>query len=435
MADRVSTEKSVSCRRLPLLVLGYCALLVLLALILDRPGHIWSGLRTILTSQSVLITDYVALGGVGAALINSALVILSALLVLRLAGSPWNGGALSTLGLIAGFSLFGKNFFNIWPIILGSLLSARVRRVPFSTCAGAGLMATTLGPLVSFVCFSRNHPYHPMLGIFLGVLIGFVVPPLSQRTFRIQNGMNLYNIGFACGLTAMVLMPVLHAMGIDPNTVSIWSSDYTLPLGALAVGVSLFCLTAGLFCSGTPTREVLGRYRALLGETGRAPCDFLASYGGGAVLVNMGVNGLLCVGYLALIGGDVSGPTLGCILTVMGFSAGGKHARNILPIMAGVALGGLTMGWNVTDPASQMAALFGSTLAPIAGCFGPLAGVLAGFLHGSVVLRTGGFVGGVNLYNNGFSGGLVAVFLAPILASLPHLHKPEKDHLDQEEKG
>ena len=416
------------------LTLGYCALLAVLALILDRPAQIGTGLMTILTSQSVLITDYVALGGVGAALVNSALVVLSALLVLYRAGGDLNGGSLSTLGLIAGFSLFGKNFFNIWPIIFGSFLSAKVRKVPFSSCVNAGLMATTLGPLVSFVCFSRNHPYHPVLGLFLGALIGFVVPPLSQRTFQIQGGMNLYNIGFACGLTAMVLMPVLHAGGIDPSTVSIWSAAYTLPLSAFAVGLSLFCLTAGLFFAGRPPKEVWRSYLALLKETGRAPCDFLAAHGGGAVLVNMGVNGLLCVGYLLLIGGDVSGPTLGCILTVMGFSAAGKHARNILPIMAGVALGGLTMHWNVTDPAAQMAALFGATLAPIAGCFGWPAGILAGFLHGSVVLRTGGFVGGVNLYNNGFSGGLVALFLAPILASLPPFHKPERNDSDGEEK-
>ena len=92
------------------------------------------------------------------------------------------------------------------------------------------------------------------------------------------------------------------------------------------------------------------------------------------------------------------------------------------------------MHWNIADPPSQMAALFGATLAPIAGCFGAPAGVLAGFLHGSVVLRTGGFVGGVNLYNNGFSGGLVAVFLYPILSAfLPW--KKTQDHLGREGKA
>ena len=39
-------------------------------------------------------------------------------------------------------------------------------------------------------------------------------------------------------------------------------------------------------------------------------------------------------------GGDLNGPTLGGILTIMGFSAFGKHARNITPIMLGVVIGG-----------------------------------------------------------------------------------------------
>ncbi|MCI9264484.1 MAG: DUF1576 domain-containing protein [Oscillospiraceae bacterium] len=417
-------EKNSFQRRLYPLALGFCALLTLLALLLDSPARIWTGLGTILTSQSVLITDYIALAGPGAALLNSVLVVLSSLLVLRLSKAPLNGSTLSTLGLMAGFSLFGKNFFNIWPILLGSFLSAKARHVPFSSCANAGLMASTLGPLVSFVCFSQSHPYHPVLGLLLGVLIGFVVPPLSLGAFQMQRGMNLYNIGFTCGLTAMVLMPVLHASGIDPVPISIWSPEYTRPLGIFVSGLCLLCLAAGFFFSGKPSRQVWTAFRSLLKSSGQAPCDFLASYGGGAVLVNMGLNGLLCLGYLLLIGGDISGPTLGCILTVMGFSAAGKHPRNILPIMAGVALGGATMGWNVTDPASQMAALFGTTLAPIPGCFGVPAGILAGFLHGSVVLRTGGVVGGVNLYNNGFAGGLVALFLTPILSAFL---SPKKD--------
>lgn len=117
---------------------------------------------------------------------------------------------------------------------------------------------------------------------------------------------------------------------------------------------------------------------------------------------------------------------MGAILTIMGFSAAGKHARNLLPIMAGVLLGGLVMQWNPTDPGAQIAALFGTTLAPVAGVFGWPAGVLTGFLHGSVVLRTGGFVGGVNLYNNGFSGGLIATLLFPILSAFfPDKEKKE----------
>ena len=62
--------------------------------------------------------------------------------------------------------------------------------------------------------------------------------------------------------------------------------------------------------------------------------------------------------------------------------------------------------------------LFSTTLAPIAGEFGILCGVLAGFLHASVALNVGIVYGGMNLYNNGFAGGIVAMFLVPVIQSI-----------------
>lgn len=404
------------------MALGYCALLALLSL--DDLKNLLPGLKAILTSQSVLLSDYVHIGGPGAALFSSALTLLLAVAVLHFSGAPISGGTLSTLGLVAGFSLFGKNILNSPPILLGAWLSAKARRVPFSSCANVGVMATTLGPLVSFVCFS----HHPIVGVLLGVLVGFAAPPLALGTAKILRGMNLYNVGFACGLLAMVLMPVLHAAGIDPATLSLWSTEYSGFFCAFIVGLSLLFLLLGLFSARRDLPGLCRRYLSLLRTSGRAPSDYLADFGGSAVLVNMGLNGLLGSGYLLLIGGVFNGPTVGAILTLMGFSAGGKHPGNCLPIMAGVALGGLTMSWEVTTPGAQIAALFGTTLAPVSGVFGPLAGILAGFLHGSVVLRTGGFVGGVNLYNNGFSGGLVALVLTGVLEELlPRFRNKEKE--------
>ena len=117
----------------------------------------------------------------------------------------------------------------------------------------------------------------------------------------------------------------------------------------------------------------------------------------------------------------------------MGFSAFGKHARNIIPIMAGVVLGGVFMHWRINDPAVQLALLFGTTLAPISGYFGWPFGLLAGFLHSSVVLHAGTPVEGVNLYNNGFSGGLLAIVLYPLLTEAIRHRTPElqgEDYFD-----
>ena len=166
-------------------------------------------------------------------------------------------------------------------------------------------------------------------------------------------------------------------------------------------------------------------YCRLLSTTGRAPSDYLRMFGAGPTLVNMGVNGLIGMGYIFLVGGDLNGPTLGGIFTIIGFSGFGKHALNILPVMAGVFLGAYGMHYHPDYPTLQLAGLFGTTLAPIAGHFGWQYGVLAGFIHSALVLQTSGPVVGLNLYNNGFSGGLIAIVLYPTITSIARHRQPK----------
>ena len=405
------------------------AALMLFGFFQDTPAGVFQGLRTIVTHEDVLITDYIAIAGMGAAFVNAGLVTLISVLILRLVGDPVNGATLVTLGLMAGFSLFGKNFVNIWPIILGTWLYAKYQREPFSKHAAVSLLATSLAPLVSYMSLGSIHASLP-LGAVTGVLIGFILPSLSAYTYKVQNGMNLYNMGFACGLFAMMIVPVLTAFGDSPDSVLYWAKGYNT--GFIAV-LSLLCsvlILLGFFATGLPAWSVWAGYRRLLSTTGRAPSDYLRMFGYGPVLVNIGVNGFLGMAYVLLVGGDLNGPTIGGIFTIMGFSAFGKHARNILPVMLGVFIGAYGMHHTPDYPSLQLAGLFGTTLAPISGHFGWPYGVLAGFIHASLVLQTGGPVAGLNLYNNGFSGGLIAIVLYPTITAIARKRRPTLQNED-----
>ena len=312
--------------------------LMLLGLTLEAPLDILKGLWHIVTMQDLLITDYVSIGGPGAALVNAGLVTVISICIIKFSGDPFNGFTIVEIGLMAGFSLFGKNFVNIWPIILGTWLYAKYQREPFSKHASVALLATSLAPLVSYMSLGSIHASIP-LGTVTGILIGFILPSLSAYTYKIQNGMNLYNMGFACGLFAMMIVPVLAAFGDSPDSVLYWAEGYNA--GFIAV-LSLLCsvlILLGFFATGVPAWSVWAGYRRLLSTTGRAPSDFLRMFGYGPVLVNIGVNGFLGMAYVLLVGGDLNGPTIGGIFTIMGFSAFGKHARNILPVMLGVLIG------------------------------------------------------------------------------------------------
>ena len=412
--------------------IAFSVVLMLIGLSMGHPEQLLSGLWKIVTMQDLLITDYIHIAGPAAAFVNAGLVTIISILIIKLAKDPFNGFTIVEMGLMAGFSLFGKNVFNIWPIILGTWLYARYQKEPFSKYASVALLATALAPLVSYMALGSVHASLP-LGVFTGILVGFLLPSLSAYTYKIQNGMNLYNMGFACGLFAMMVVPILTAFGDKPDSVLYWSTGLNFELSFACGALCVVFILIGTFGCGDPTWAVWAGYRRLLSTTGRAPNDYLRMFGAGPVMVNIGINGLIGIAYVLLVGGDLNGPTLGGILTIMGFSAFGKHARNITPIMLGVVIGGVFMHFDINQSSVQLALLFGTTLAPISGYFGWPFGIVAGFLHSSVVLHAGTPVEGINLYNNGFSGGLLAIVLYPIISEAIRHHRPglqDRDYFD-----
>lgn len=391
----------------------FCLALLVAGLVIGSWRTIPSGLYRIMTFQDVLITDYFAVAGPAAAFVNAALVGGLSLLLLWRCKAPVNGYTMVVLGLMTGFSFFGKNLLNTLPILMGTWLYAKVKGKPFSKYAGAGLLATALGPAVSFLMLDQDWG-HLGLGILLGVVIGFCMPPLSSYTYKVQNGMNLYNMGFACGLMALVIVPVMAAVGGSPTTALHWSVEYRqLTL------IFLWAVCAALVALGTLAggKEAWRSWRRILRTSGRSPSDYLLTFGMGPTLLNMGMTGAAAMVYLLLTGADFNGPVIGGVFTVIGFAAFGKHPLNTAPVMAGVGLGGALLH-SLENPAIQLAGLFGTTLAPLSGHFGWPVGLLAGFLHSCIVQRAGVAAEGVNLYNNGFSAGILAIVIYGVLTPL-----------------
>ena len=45
----------------------------------------------------------------------------------------------------------------------------------------------------------------------------------------------------------------------------------------------------------------------------------------GPTLVNMALSGIVGMTYILLVGGDLNGPVVGALLSIVGFAAFGKH--------------------------------------------------------------------------------------------------------------
>ena len=393
------------------------AYFILVGFFLQSPGEILQGIFTIIREPDFLITDYFIIGGVGAAFVNAGILTLVSIGIVYGLGMDFDGHTITSACLMFGFSLFGKNLLNIWAIMLGVFLYARYHRTSVSRYIYIGYYGTSLSPIITQVMQMWELPIPVRMGlcILTGTVIGFVLPPLCTHVHYSHKGYSLYNVGFAGGIIATVIVSMFKSFGITIESRLIWSEGNNGMFLAL-----LFVLFGGMILYGVLSgkKEAVRGYRNILKCYGLGGTDYYETEGGSATLINMGVNGLASMIILVALGGELNGPTIGSIFTVVGFSATGKHLRNILPVMAGVCLASVAKNWSITDPSAQLALLLSTTLAPIAGEFGILAGVLAGFLHSSVALNVGIVYGGMNLYNNGFAGGIVAIFLVPVIQSV-----------------
>ena len=398
------------------IVASYALSFVVFGLAVDGPLAVIEGLAAILTSRDTLLTDYFGVGGIGGGLVSAGLLTLAACAVYALSRAKMTGASVAALLLVLGFGLFGKNLLNVWFIVLGVALYARFRGQPFATHINTAFFGIALSPIVSEILFSSLLPWEVgiPLGAATGLLIGFVLPPAAAQLFKAHMGFALYNMGFTAGLVGTLIVALFKSYGFVPDPVFIWTSGNDLLLGPFLGVLFVSMLIMGVVLD----RQALSGFRRLLSESGQSPSDFIAIAGLGATLVNMGLSGLVTMTYVFAVGGDLNGPVIGAILSVVGFAAFGKHPANFIPVMIGVFVGSLAKPWGAADPSILLAALFGTNLAPIAGHFGWHWGVVAGFVHSSAALSVGAVHGGLNLYNNGFAAGIVAAILAPVIIAI-----------------
>lgn len=391
------------------------ALLYFAAASFSHPQELASGLRSIILSRDALITDYFELVGYGPAFFNAALVMTISLVMIEYAELPFTGLTIAAVFINTGFGFWGKNVVNILPIHFGTILYAKAHNTPMSRYTYTALFATCLAPFVTELTYILPFGLWGNLAIAIiaGLFVGYVLPPLSQHTASMHMGYSLFNVGFSGGTLAFVMFCVLKSFGIESQSVFIWKAEQH---PKLIIGVYIYLLAAfllGFYMNEGKMKNLLKIFK----HPGRAVADFVLMDGPGATLMNMALTGTAALTYAMLIDADFSGPVLGCLFTVFGFAAFGAHLRNYLPVLLGVYLSTFLTQYSPNDAGMIIAAFFVVGVAPIAGQFGVIPGILAGMLHSCIVMCTSQMYGGLNLYNNGFSCGWVAIVMIPALES------------------
>ncbi len=409
------------------------------AVIMPDRGQMFTGLRDILLGTCKISTNYFALGGFSATFLNMGLVGLVCTALCCLPGAKPNN--VTTLGVLLtiGFGSWGINPLNILPTILGVFLYCLVKKEKPGAMANAMLYSTGIAPLISDLLF--RYPGLEYVGfnwvglalaLFVGLIIGFFLPAGLTHSPNVHKGYDHYSAALPIGMTAFFLRAVLY------NVVLGWKLGdlgQLSTMGALDVVswpmTNIFCFVVFGLCivfallMGCTPRD----YWNLMKDSGHG-VSFTAKYGNAPFLMNVGIFGLMIVGYFNLAGAidgrNVwTGMTFGIVFCMLATCNSGSHPRNVWPIMAGYMATSFLFGWifqgegtfalTVGSQSILIGLCYANGLSPIAGKYGWPFGILAGGLHYLLVTAVPDLHGGFCLYNGGFTAALICLMLVPQL--------------------
>ena len=386
-------------------------------------SEIFTGFWRIISKPAVLTKDYffLEIGSVSGTMLNFALTGTFFCALMFLPGVNINGITVAAYGLSVGFCSYGVNLLNILPFQVGVLLYSLIKKEKFGKNLNFAMFSCALAPLVSEVLWRYpDAEVHgiTLLGVALALLIGIVtgltMPSLCAHAQNLHKGYDLYNAGPAAGFLCFTLFAIMYkSLGITAPAIA-----GTLGEGSNAF-VNIFCITVfalllvfGFILNGNSFKG----YGKLLKDSGHK-VDFAAKYGIGPCVINFGVYGLFIMAYYNLVGAKFTGPTFGAIWNMLAFVAAGSTPLNVFPIMVGYVLASLFGASAINAQAILVGLCFASGLAPVAGKYGFIPGVIAAMIHYCLVTSVPAIHGGFTVYNGGFTAGLVCIVLVPVLES------------------
>ncbi len=414
---------------------------VIAAFIMPDRSSAFTGLWEIMTGTCKISTNYFALGGYAATYLNMGLVGLICTALCFLPGAKPNN--VTTLGVIltTGFGSWGINPLNIIPTVLGVLLYCLVKKEKPGAVVNAMLYSTGIAPLISDLLF--RYPGVEYVGfnwlglglaLLIGLIIGFFLPAGLGHAPNIHKGYDHYSAAVPIGMTAFFLRAALY------NVMLGWKLGDLGQLSTMAAPdvaswpmTNIFCFVVFVLCivfallMGCTPKD----YWNLMKDSGHG-VSFTTKYGNAPFLMNVGVFGLMIVGYFNLAGAidgtNVwTGMTFGIVFCMLATCNSGSHPGNVWPIMAGYIITSFLFGWifkllggdsfalTIGNQSILIGLCYANGLSPITGKYGIGYGMLAAGLHYLLVTAVPDMHGGFCLYNGGFTAALICLLFVPQL--------------------
>ncbi len=154
-----------------------------------------------LSKDSGLEADFVEKYGFGLTFINMGIMGFIAIIFSVILGGTLNGPMLAGVFTIVGFAAHGKTYLNTVPILVGVLFAGFTNvSEDYFTITLSGLFGTSLAPITG------------VFGMFWGFVAGWLHMAVVTSIGVLHGGMNLYNNGFAAGIVAGFMLPIVRTV-------------------------------------------------------------------------------------------------------------------------------------------------------------------------------------------------------------------------------
>lgn len=411
---------------------AFTLLCLIAAVVMPDRAEMLRGLGRICMQSGQTVKSYFdpAYGGFAGTFLNVAVVCAACAAIYSLPGSKPDGLSVLAFFLTAGFCFWGTTALNIWFTFAAVLVYCLVKRQKPAAQGNLFLFSTGLAPLITELLFRwPGEEWHGFtvlgcaMAFAVSLVIAFLLAPGLEHSPKMHKGYDIYSaavpMGFIAFLLRAVLYKVLGGTLMDSVGVGLGDSFWTISNVFCFVAFGL-ALVLGLLLGGS-----FKRYWSLLRDSGYG-VDFSAKYGVGTALMNLGIYGLFIVLYYNLIGANWNAATLGCVFCMVCCCFKGSHPGNVWPIMVGYvaasfaakglcALLGTEFTLAINAQAIVIGLCFANGLAPIAGRYGWLAGILAAMGHFALVTCVPLMHGAFLLYNGGFTAAIVCFLFVPVL--------------------
>ena len=388
-------------------------------------------MEQILTQPCKIPTNYFAVGGYSATFFNMGLVTLACLGLYLIFRAELNNVATLAIMLTVGFASWGIDILNIWPTVFGTMLYCVVKKRTMKNYVSAMLFTTGIAPLISDLL--TRYPYETTVGftpqgavlaIVVGLVSGFFIPAGLTHAPNVHKGFDLYSAALPIGMTAFLLQTVLYkAPGV---ALAAAPAGETLQV-ASAMAANLFCgIVFGLcivfaLLMGAKPKD----YWKMLTEKDQVS-SVTAAYGNAVFLLNVGLFGLMILGYYDLVGGAFNGITFGIIFCMLATCNSGSNPATVWPILLGYvaasylfrgvsALTGGQFAQAINAQAILVGLCYANGLSPITAKYGWQYGFAAAVVHYCLVTTVPSLHGGFCLYNGGFTAALTCILVVPQL--------------------